>query len=84
MILDLDRGHKPNTRFNADIAFVMEIAWAVAAEAAPFLMQFPRQALYGHRKCRLSGCYGDRPLACFFRRKNEKNGFTIIYMYISI
>ena len=48
MILDLDRGHKPNTRFNADIAFVMEIAWAVAADAAPFLMQFPRQALYGY------------------------------------
>ena len=33
MILDLDRGHKPNTRFKADIAFVMEIAWAVAADA---------------------------------------------------
>ena len=29
-------------------------------------------------------CYGDRPLACFFRRKNEKNSFTIIYMYMSI
>ena len=26
----------------------MEIAWAVVADAAPFLMQFPRQALYGH------------------------------------
>ena len=29
-----------NTRFNADIAFVMEIAWAVAAVAAPFLCNF--------------------------------------------
>jgi len=26
----------------------MEIAWAVAADAASFFMQFPRQALSGH------------------------------------
>ena len=36
------------------------------------------------QRCGLKQCYGDRPLAYFFRRKNEKNGFTIIYMYISI
>ena len=40
---------KPNTRFNADIAFVMEIAYdAVPLKRLRFFMQFPRQALYGH------------------------------------
>jgi len=39
----------PNTRFNADIAFVMEIA-SIASPFARlrFFMQFPRQALYRH------------------------------------
>ena len=32
-----------NTSFNADICFVTKVAWAVAAVAAPFLMQLSRQ-----------------------------------------
>jgi len=40
---------KSNTRFNADIAFGVEIAYAAAPLSGfAFFMQFPRQALYGH------------------------------------
>ena len=60
----------PNTRFNADICFVMEIAWAVAAGAAPFFMQLSRQ-LCRHYASAKAQMQVKRMLDGRFRRKRK-------------
>ena len=42
-VRDINKKSVSNTRFNADICFVTKVAWAVAADAVPFLMQLSRQ-----------------------------------------